>query len=110
MKLLFDQNLSPRLPNQLEDIFLGSLHVREVGLIKATDTLFWEYARKHELILISKDAGLPSKIAPFRPPTQVIWIRLGNCSVSEIELLLRNQKLKIQQFAGDKKRSLLLLP
>ena len=23
MKLLFDQNLSPRLPNQLEDIFPG---------------------------------------------------------------------------------------
>ena len=32
MKLLFDQNLSPRLPNQLEDIFPGSVHVR----IKAT--------------------------------------------------------------------------
>ena len=56
MKLLFDQNLSPRLPNQLEDIFPGSLHVREVRLIKATDTLIWEYARQHELILISKDA------------------------------------------------------
>lgn len=54
MKLLFDQNLSTRLPNQLEDIFPGSLHVREVGLIKATDTLIWEYARQHELILISK--------------------------------------------------------
>ena len=56
MILLFDQNLSPRLPNQLEDIFPGSLHVREVGLIKATDTLIWGYARQHELILISKDA------------------------------------------------------
>ena len=56
MKLLFDQNLSPRLPNQLEDIFPGSVHVREVGLIKVTDTLIWEYARQHELILISKDA------------------------------------------------------
>ena len=56
MKLLFDQNLSPRLPNQLEDIFPGSLHVREVGLIKATDTLIWECARQQELILISKDA------------------------------------------------------
>ena len=56
MKLLLDQNLSPRLPNQLEDIFPGSVHVREVGFIKATDTLIWEYARQQELILISKDA------------------------------------------------------
>ena len=109
MKLLFDQNLSPRLPNQLEDIFPGSLHVREVGLIKATDTLIWEYARQHELILISKDADFHQRSLLFGPPPQVIWIRLGNCSVSEIELLLRNQKQKIQQFAGDKKRSLMLL-
>ena len=110
MKLLFDQNLSPRLPNQLEDIFPGSLHVREVGLIKATDTLIWEYARQHELILISKDADFHQRSLLFGPPPQVIWIRLGNCSVSEIELLLRNQKQKIQQFAADKKRSLLLQP
>ena len=106
MKLLFDQNLSPRLPNQLEDIFPGSLHVREVGLIKATDTLIWEYARQHEMILISKDADFHQRSLLFGPPPQVIWIRLGNCSVSEIELLLCKQKQKIQQFAGDKKRSL----
>ena len=109
MKLLFDQNLSPRLPNQLEDIFPGSLHER--GWVdQSTETLIWEYARQHELILISKDADFHQRSLLFGPPPQVIWIRLGNCSVSDIELLLRNQKLKIQQFAGDKKRSLLLLP
>ena len=69
MKLLFDQNLSPRLPNQLEDIFPGSVHVREVGLIKATDTLIWEYARQHELILISKDADFHQRSLLFGTPT-----------------------------------------
>ena len=67
MKLLFDQNLSPRLPNQLEDIFPGSLHVREVGLIKAMDTLIWKYARQHEMILISKDADFHQRsLLPVR--------------------------------------------
>jgi hypothetical protein len=28
VKLLFDQNLSPRLVRRLEDLFPGSLHVR----------------------------------------------------------------------------------
>jgi predicted nuclease of predicted toxin-antitoxin system len=32
MKLLFDQNLSPRLARLLADIFPDSTHVREVGL------------------------------------------------------------------------------
>ncbi|MDJ1179844.1 DUF5615 family PIN-like protein [Roseofilum sp. BLCC_M91] len=29
MKLLFDENLSPKLPNRLSDIFPNSLHVRD---------------------------------------------------------------------------------
>ena len=69
MKLLFDQNLSSRLPNQLEDIFPGSVHIREVGLIKATDILIWEYARQHELILISKDADFHQRSLLFGPPS-----------------------------------------
>ena len=32
MKLLFDQNLSPRLPRLLADIYAESDHVRQVGL------------------------------------------------------------------------------
>ncbi len=38
MKLLFDQNLSPRLPRLLSDLYPDSIHVREVGLKDATDT------------------------------------------------------------------------
>jgi predicted nuclease of predicted toxin-antitoxin system len=35
MKLLFDENLSPNLPNRLSDLFPDSLYVRDVGM-KAT--------------------------------------------------------------------------
>jgi predicted nuclease of predicted toxin-antitoxin system len=31
VKLLFDQNLSPRLPSKLADLYPGSQHVRELG-------------------------------------------------------------------------------
>ena len=33
MKLLFDQNLSPKLVNRLADLFPGSGHVQSVGLV-----------------------------------------------------------------------------
>jgi hypothetical protein len=36
VKLLFDENLSPKLPCLLADLFPDSLHVRDVGM-KATD-------------------------------------------------------------------------
>jgi len=37
MKLLFDQNLSPRLLRLLADLYPDSTHVRDVGLRDASD-------------------------------------------------------------------------
>lgn len=33
MKLLFDQNLSPRLPRLLADLYPNSVHIRELGMV-----------------------------------------------------------------------------
>ncbi len=55
MKLLFDQNLSPRLPHLLSDIYGGSVHVREVGLRDADDLMIWEYAKAQGYTIVSKD-------------------------------------------------------
>jgi predicted nuclease of predicted toxin-antitoxin system len=45
MKLLFDENLSPKLPNRLSDLFPNSLHVRDVGMKATIDPIVWDYAR-----------------------------------------------------------------
>lgn len=37
MRLLLDQNLSPRLNELLADLFPGSMYVKYVGLESATD-------------------------------------------------------------------------
>jgi predicted nuclease of predicted toxin-antitoxin system len=41
MKMLFDQNLSPRLTTLLADLYPASLHVRDVGLESAEDVVVW---------------------------------------------------------------------
>lgn len=46
MKLLFDQNLSPRLVANLADLFPSSAHVEVVGLGKEIDRLVWNMRRK----------------------------------------------------------------
>jgi hypothetical protein len=48
MKLLFDQNLSPKLLNRLADLFPGSSHVQSVGLDRADDDQVWEHAQLKE--------------------------------------------------------------
>ena len=56
MRLLFDQNLSPRLDQSLRDLYPESLHVRSVGLESASDYVVWQYARDNRLTIVSKDS------------------------------------------------------
>ena len=56
MKLLLDQNLSPRLVHRLADIYPNSTHVAEVGLDRSFDREVWEYARQHDYIIVTKEA------------------------------------------------------
>ncbi len=80
MKLFFDENLSPRLAQLLEDLFPGSIHVRDVGLKAAEDPLVWEYARDNDLTLVSKDSDMHQRSFVLGPPPKIVWVRLGNCS------------------------------
>ncbi len=58
MKLLFDENLSPKLPNRLSDIFPNWLHVRDVGMKATIDPIVWDYAKDNNLMIVSKDAEM----------------------------------------------------
>ena len=95
MKLLFDQNLSPRLVALLADVFAGSLHVRQAGLERADDDAVWRFARDNGFAIVSKDSDFQerSQIAGSAP--RVVWIRRGNCSTQEIEAMLRKHALRV---------------
>lgn len=56
MKLLVDENLSPKLPRLLETLFPGSSHVRDCGLKGSSDEDVWHYARANGFIILSKDS------------------------------------------------------
>ena len=45
MKLLLDENLSPKLPALLVDLYPDSSQIELLGLRGATDTAVWEYAK-----------------------------------------------------------------
>ena len=58
MKLFFDENISFRLPNSLQDIYPQSTHVRNVDLLGAEDTRICKFAKEQAYLLVSKDASL----------------------------------------------------
>ena len=109
MKLLLDQNLSPRLCDRLSDIWTDVAHVRAVGLAAADDSAVWAYARQHGFTIVSKDGDFSGRSSLFGAPPKVIWLALGNCSTGEIERRLRGHHEEIKMFVAEPDTTLLVI-
>ena len=73
MKLLFDQNLSPRLVNRLSDLYPDSNHVYPLGIDRVADKEVWEYARREGYLVVTKDADFSDLCMLLGFPPKVIW-------------------------------------
>jgi predicted nuclease of predicted toxin-antitoxin system len=109
VKLLLDENLAPRLSRALSDLFPGSTHVSEVGLERADDTVIWEYARGNGFAILSKDSDFHQRSFVFGAPPKVIWIRAGNCTTRDLELMVRRRVEDIREFEGDSSAAFLVI-
>jgi predicted nuclease of predicted toxin-antitoxin system len=109
VKLLFDQNLSARRIGMLLDGYPDAVHVRLLGLSTADDDVIWQYARRHDCIIVSKDADFFHRSMRFGPPPKVVWIRAGNCTTGTIAQLLRRHVGDIRAFTDDAEAAFLPL-
>ncbi len=109
MRLLFDQNLSPRLVFILADLHPDSAHVRNVDLERANDDTVWDYAIRQGLVIVPKDADFHQRSFVLGHPPKVIWIQRGNCSTDEIAALLRQRHADVLAFEQDEAASFLAL-
>lgn len=110
MKLLLDENLSPRLAGRLADLFPGSRHVRDLGLLGRSDDEIWSHAAQHGFVIVSKDDDFHHLSFLRGAPPKVVNLRLGNCTTAQIESLLRARHETLLRFAADPDSGLLLLP
>ncbi|MBN2090235.1 DUF5615 family PIN-like protein [candidate division KSB1 bacterium] len=102
MKILLDQNLSPRLVSRLLDLYPDSVHVSNLGLASALDKEIWDYARHHNFIIVTKDVDFNEMGLLYGFPPKIIWIRRGNCSTKDIEMSLRENYESIKLLWEDK--------
>lgn len=110
MSLLFDQNLSRRLPTLLAVEFPGSEQVLVAGLAAADDRAVWAYAAARGLAVVSKDADFNLLSAALGPPPKVVWLRIGNGPTRAVETLLRTRAADVHAFLADPAAALLELP
>lgn len=109
MKLLFDENLSPRLPALLSGEFPGSSHVRHVGLLGADDGAVWTYARAHNFAIASKDNDFRQRSFLEGAPPKIIWLSVGNAGTAALAGLLRREQVRILAFEVEVESSLIVL-
>jgi len=109
LKLLFDQNLSRKLPRQLGDIYPDSQHVAELNLAEASDSDIWQYAKENGFTIVSKDTDFQQRSLLYGSPPKFIWLRVGNCSTADIESLLRSTSPIVHTFLIDLQESHLIL-
>lgn len=109
MKLLFDENLSPRLVDLLSSTYPTAVHISTVNLSRASDSEIWEYAQTQGFTIVSKDSDFHQRSLVDRNPPRVIWIRRGNCSTLTVAHLLIQAREAIEAFQDDVAKTLLIL-
>jgi predicted nuclease of predicted toxin-antitoxin system len=101
VKLLFDQNLSPKLVGRLADLYPDSNHVYHIGIDRVDDREMRDYARREGFVIVTKDSDFSDLCILLGFPPKVIWVRRGNCSTSTIESILRGHNSAIEELGRD---------
>ncbi len=109
MKLLFDQNLSPKLVDQLAKLCPGSAHVLRVNLDQASDEAVWNYARQEKFLIVTKNADFHERSLLSDDPPKIVWIKRGNCSTKTIAHILEQHYQDIQTLGDSPDTTLLVL-
>lgn len=110
MKLLLDENLSRRLVRRIADLFPSSAHVAEVGLLQATDSAIWQYAKANGFSIVSADSDFYELATALGPPPKFVWLKGCDYPTEIAESLLRGEAIRIGEFLNDPEGAVLILP
>jgi len=81
---LFDENLPANVQ------FTPSFPVKHVSLLgeNPSDTAIWEYAKRNDLVIVTKDVDLSDRIMLSSSSPKVVHLRIGNMRKREFHTFL----------------------
>jgi predicted nuclease of predicted toxin-antitoxin system len=99
VRILLDQNLSPKLVRQLADIFPELETVYDHELVGASDPVIFDWARRVGVsAVISADRDFVRLAEHFGAPPKVIRIERCDFPSRVVAALLRREAVRIQAF------------
>jgi predicted nuclease of predicted toxin-antitoxin system len=109
VNLLFDENLSRKLVVRLADLYPGSAHVAELGLLEFPDRAIWDFAKARNFIIATANSDFYNLAASSGPPPKVIGLRRWGHPTHDAERVLRREAIRITEFAADPELGVLVL-
>jgi predicted nuclease of predicted toxin-antitoxin system len=109
VKLLFDENLSPRLVSVLSAHWPESAHViNQYARSDGRGHLVLR-PRSDGFTLVSKDDDFRSLALARGAPLKVVWLQIGNAPTSKVADLLRANILVLEAFSNEPAEALISL-
>jgi predicted nuclease of predicted toxin-antitoxin system len=98
LKLLFDQNISPKIVRQVEANFPDSKQVRHVGLEDASDITIFDFAKLNGYAIVTFDSDYVDLNVIIGIPPKIIWLKTGNLTTKSISALFNRNIFAIHEF------------
>jgi predicted nuclease of predicted toxin-antitoxin system len=84
MRFLVDTQLPKRLAHRLREAGHEAEHVLDLNLAQSADNDLWLHATTQQAVIVTKDEDFAEWITTGRPGPSVVWLRIGNCSNTEL--------------------------
>lgn len=107
MRLLFDEGLSPKLVDMLQDLFPGSESALRNGLSGQGDLKILEYASAGGFVLVSTDSDFEHLIGKVEE-ANVVVLRSCNYPTGMAERVLRRNAIRITALTKSRDHLLIL--
>ncbi len=89
MKVWIDAQLSSALAPWIKNTFaIDAFSVKWLKFLEASDRDIFLAARETESVVMTKDYDFVELLDQFGPPPQIIWIRCGNTSNTQMRKIL----------------------
>lgn len=92
MKFIIDNALSPKISDGLKQVGYDSVHVREIGMEKATDKDIIKYAFENDRIIVSADTDFGTLLVlhDLAKPSFILFRKTNKKSLFLLNELLAN--------------------
>jgi predicted nuclease of predicted toxin-antitoxin system len=103
VKLLFDQNISFRVVQQINNIFPEAKHVKDFELQFAFNQQIWAFAKANEFSIVTFDSDFYDLITLKGHPPKIIWLRIGNTTSLNLANVITKHQFIIQSFLKEER-------